>query len=107
MSLLFDRRSMLAALGASALPLPAFAATPRTDPEWVLALLTALHPGLYRYQTPAQFARRHAAFAAQWARTERVEARYLLLSRLLAAIRCGHSYVNPYNQTKTDHREPD
>lgn len=100
MTLLFDRRSMLAVLGASALPLSAFAATPRSDPEWVLALLSALHPGLYRYQTPAQFARRHAAFTAQWARTDRLEARYLLLSRLLASIRCGHSYVNPYNQTK-------
>ena len=96
---MFDRRSMLAALGASALPFPTFAATPRSDPEWVLALLTTLHPGLYRYQTPADFTRRHASFAAAWARSGVIEARFVLLSRLLAAIRCGHSYVNPYNQS--------
>ena len=99
---------MLAALGASALPLPAFAATPRSDPEWVLALLTTLHPGLYRYQTPAAVrAAPRRLRRAVGARPSAIEARYLLLSRLLAAIRCGHSYVNPYNQTKATIAQPD
>lgn len=100
MALIVDRRSLLVMAGAAALPLPALGATPRDDPEWVKALLTTLHPGLYRYQSPRQFERRHAAFAAEWARNRSLEARYLALSRLLGAIRCGHSYVNPYNQSK-------
>ena len=100
MTLDLNRRSLILALGAAGLPLPILAATPRTDPEWVRALLTALHPGLYRYQSPQQFERRHATFAEAWNGTSSLEVRYLALSRLLAAIRCGHSYVNPYNQKK-------
>lgn len=98
MTWLLDRRSMLAALGAAAVPLPALAATPRTDPEWVHALLTTLHPGLYRYQTPRQFERRFATFAAEWQARPALEAHYLTLARLMGAIRCGHSHCNPYNQ---------
>ncbi len=98
MTLSFDRRSLLAAIGASSLPLPAFAVTPRSDPEWVRALLTTLHPGLYRYQSPAQFERRFAAFAREWQARPALEKRYVALARLMAAIRCGHSHCNPYNQ---------
>jgi hypothetical protein len=96
--LTIDRRSMLAGLLASGIPLPAFAAVPRNDPEWVRALLVTLHPGLLRYQTQAEFDARYADFARDWMRRPTFEARYLGLSRLLGAIRCGHSYVNPYNQ---------
>lgn len=100
MTIDLDRRSLLLALGAAGLPFPALAATPRSDPEWVRTLLTTLHPGLYRYQTPAEFDRRHAVFARAWDRAPSLDARYLGLSRLLAQIRCGHSHVNPYNQKK-------
>jgi hypothetical protein len=95
-----DRRSLITAFGASAFPLPAFGASPRSDPEWVHALLTALHPGLYRYQSPAAFERRFATFARDWQARPTLEARYLTLTRLMAAIRCGHSHCNPYNQKK-------
>lgn len=98
--MIIHRRTFVAGLSASLFPLPAFASAPRSDPEWVRALLTALHPGLYRYQSEAEFARRHAEFARSWSRNPTTQARYLALSRLLAAIRCGHSYVNPYNQSK-------
>ena len=98
--MIIHRRTFVAGLSASLFPLPAFAAAPRSDPEWVRALLTALHPGLYRYQSEVEFARRHAEFARDWARSPALESRYLALTRLLAAIRCGHSYVNPYNQSK-------
>lgn len=98
--MLIHRRTFVAGLGASLLPIPAFAASPRSDPEWVRALLTALHPGLYRYQSEADFDRRYVVFVRQWARSPALENRYLALSRLLSVIRCGHSYVNPYNQSK-------
>jgi hypothetical protein len=100
MSFIFDRRSVLAALGASALPLPAFAAAPRSDPQWVYALLTTLHPGLYRYQSRSAFERRFATFERAWTAGLTFDARTLALARLLGAIRCGHSHINPYNQKK-------
>lgn len=60
--------------------------------------LIALHPGLYRYQTPKQF---DAEFAR--AETEVVEGSdrlkmYLIASRIAAAVRCGHTWTNPLNQ---------
>ena len=51
------------------------------------------------YQSEADFDRRHSKFASAWARDPTPQARYLALSQLLAAIRCGHSYVNPFNQS--------
>ena len=60
--------------------------------------LTALHPGLYRYATPADldsaFARERRALAAGATRGELL----LAVSRITAGIRCGHTFVNPANQ---------
>lgn len=95
----FDRRTMLAGLGAATLPLPTLAASTRGDPERLRAWLAALHPGLYRYQTPRQFAARFTAFERAWAARPSLEARFLTLSRLLSAIRCGHTFCNLNNQS--------
>jgi hypothetical protein len=59
-----------------------------------------LHPGLYRYQTPALSAARFDALAAAVRRPMAPAAFYLLLSRFLATVRCGHSYANFFNQSK-------
>jgi hypothetical protein len=60
--------------------------------------LTELHPGLYRHATPAQidaeFAAAQAAVAPGASRAQMV----LLASRLAAAVRCGHTWVNRHNQ---------
>lgn len=59
---------------------------------------TALHPGLLRYNTPAAIG---AAFAdAEKALYDLQSERdyYLLLSRLAARVKCGHTYLNPWNQ---------
>jgi Peptidase family S41 len=61
---------------------------------------TELHPGLYRYTTPAQF---DAEFAAAEEAVKQGSTRaemFLLASRLAAAVRCGHTWVSPYNQSK-------
>lgn len=60
----------------------------------------ALHPGLNRYARPATVAMRLEAFGAAFGAAGTSEERYLLLSRFLASIRCGHSYANFYNQKK-------
>ena len=62
--------------------------------------LITLHPGLYRYQTPGQV---DSLFLAYNRRLEQPlpQARYfILLSQLLTAIRCGHTYPNYWNQPK-------
>lgn len=60
--------------------------------------LTELHPGLYRYQRPADL-------QAEFDRAEQAVAHgaspglmYLLASRISASIRCGHTWTNPLNQ---------
>ncbi|MFM9827609.1 MAG: S41 family peptidase, partial [Sphingomonas sp.] len=104
------RRSILVGLGAAALA-PALlraqtAASPfptRADLAGDVAILRAalaMHPGLYRYNTPAQMAARLGGFAAAFTGGTSTEQRYLILARFLATIRCGHSYPNFFNQSK-------
>lgn len=83
-------------------PLALHAPLDPADMQADLALLAevygTLHPGLYRYQSPGQFAQRVQALHA-WAGEPRpLSAWYLALARLTAAVRCGHSYPNPFNQ---------
>jgi hypothetical protein len=98
-----DRRSFIAAgaaLGtAAALPAPLRAA-PALDDLTIVRRALLLHPGLYRYQSPREFERRFAAFAREWQEQTGQAERFLALSRLTAAVRCGHTQCNPYNQSK-------
>jgi hypothetical protein len=88
-----------AAAVAAALPRRAFA----TDGDWsadisVLdAAWSALHPGLLRYQTREQLDARLARLRTAWATPGSFRARLLALSRVTAAVRCGHTYPSPYN----------
>jgi len=59
-----------------------------------------LHPGLYRYATPAQVGRRFDALARAWSRPQTRADAYLSLSRFLATVKCGHTYANFYNQSE-------
>ncbi len=59
----------------------------------------ALHPGLYRYNTQAQLDAAFGELARQFANDQSLADVYLALSRFTAAIRCGHSYANFYNQS--------
>lgn len=99
-----DRRHFLTALGATALlPTTLHAEPTRGELAGDIDILRdalALHPGLHRYATPAQVAGRIAALRAAFAESGSQEARYLLLSRFLATIRCGHSYANFFNQKR-------
>lgn len=59
----------------------------------------ALHPGLYRYNTPAQMQQHFDALRGEFARDRTLAEAFLALSRFTAQIRCGHTYPNFYNQT--------
>jgi hypothetical protein len=106
---MIDRRQMLARLGAAAATAPSpwaarAAETPSVaDLKGDIAILREalrLHPGLYRYNSPLRISERIARLEAAFIGAPGLEARYLMLSRFLATIRCGHTYCNFFNQSK-------
>lgn len=94
----WTRRSALAGTAA------AFARPARAAPSGDMAILrrayTELHPGLLRYNTPAQIAARFDRLERAYGEAPDLKARYLLLSRFCATIKCGHTYANFFNQKK-------
>ncbi|WP_313540464.1 S41 family peptidase [Sphingomonas sp.] len=106
-----DRRRFLTAascLAATAmLPAPAKAngelvspAAMRVDIGILFDAYASLHPGLYRYLTPAGFHWERQRLD-RWAATPHTLGDfYLALSAFTASVRCGHSFLNPANQTQ-------
>lgn len=72
----------------------------RADVALLRRAYEALHPGLLRYRTAAESAAGFDRLADAARAPMGLAAFYLLLSRHLATLRCGHSYVNFYNQSK-------
>ncbi len=102
-------RRLLAAALACALAFSAQAQAPapelsaeqaQRDLRILKRAFTDLHPGLYRYATPAQI---DAEFSAAEEAVKQGSTRaqmFLLASRLAAAVRCGHTWASRYNQGK-------
>lgn len=63
-------------------------------------LVRTLHPGLERYNTPAQIDALFASARVELGRDRTLGDAFLVLTRLTAALRCGHSYPNFSNQAK-------
>ena len=99
------RRHMLAIGGAAMLtPCTSLRAAPsagelRQDIDIVRRTL-ALHPGIYRYQTPRQLEERLKTLERSYVASSNLQQQFLALSAFTATIRCGHSQCNPYNQKK-------
>ena len=70
----------------------------QADLDLLARAYETLHPGLYRYQTPSEWGARVAALRAAVAPRMGQRAFYVHVARLLAAIECGHSYPNFFNQ---------
>lgn len=105
-----NRRNFLstAALGmAGSLGMPALASatakSATSDIALLREILTTLHPGLYRYASPKAIDRGLSQLDRDWAQLD-LPKRFLSLARFLAAIQCGHSYPNFFNQ-KADIRQ--
>lgn len=100
---------MLVMLLAAALASPSLDEPPAriaaADLQADLAILRRafeeLHPGLHRYATPAQRALDFAAVASAFQRDLTRREAFLELSRFTAKIRCGHTFLNPANQSTT------
>jgi len=88
-------------LEAAVLPEAFTPAAMRSDLDLLAAAYGAIHPGLTRYLPTGGFAAR-VEVLKRWADRERSPGEfYLALTRLTAAVRCGHSFPNPNNQRRT------
>lgn len=87
------------ATGTPALAQSASAADLKGDVALLREAFTTIHPAIYSYNTPAEMATRFDLLEAEWASPGSFKDRLLSLSRLTAAVRCGHTYPNPYNQS--------
>jgi hypothetical protein len=61
---------------------------------------TQLHPGLYRYNTPAQIEESFSQLEHRFEKVKNLKEAYVALSYFTHQIRCGHTYPNFYNQNK-------
>ena len=102
-----SRRGCLAAGAALGLPFPAWPATEaplipaaalRGDADIFERAYTLLHPGLLRYSTASEIQTRFAALRQEFAVPRTLGEAYLACTRVTAAVRCGHSFLNPSNQ---------
>lgn len=96
-----NRRSVLTGVGmagASFALSPLAQAQPAapSDTDVAIRLLERYHPGLLRYLHTAGWARATERFRSDYSASD-LRGQYLALSRLTAAIRCSHSFVNPSN----------
>ena len=82
-----------------ALP-PLLAEQMAEDFFWLKKGLLELHPGLYRYQTEASLQALFAEFEPLFNRSMSYREAYLLISRLVGQVRCGHTYANFFNQNQ-------
>ncbi len=102
---MIDRRQFLsaAAFSGAGLAAPAVLRAAPVGSEDIRILgdiLRTIHPGLHRYLSPARFEAGLVRLGQDWSAAPALDARYLALSRFLAAIRCGHSYANFFNQKR-------
>lgn len=72
----------------------------QTDLAALRRSYTELHPGLHRSNTPEQVARTFDLLSQTWSNDRTLREAFLDLSETLATFRCGHSYVNFFNQRK-------
>ena len=106
MSIDINRRTCVAVLAlAAACPPEARAQAKMVDSSALQAdadllhrAYTALHPGLLRYQTADEAQARFADLRDALSRPKTLANAYVAFSRATAAVRCGHSFLNPANQ---------
>lgn len=59
----------------------------------------SLHPGLYRFNTPTQIETYFEGLKRKISKNISNDEYFILLSKLTTILKCGHTYLNPWNQT--------
>jgi hypothetical protein len=70
------------------------------DIDLMAEALAALHPGLLRYNAQIQIDTTMTSIKRSFGSAPDLTQRFLVLSRFLAMLKCGHSYANFFNQKK-------
>ncbi len=70
----------------------------KEDFEVFKRTLTAIHPGIYRYNTPESLQKDFAELEAKLKNPLSEAEVFVLFSQFTNKIKCGHTYANPYNQ---------
>ncbi len=60
--------------------------------------LETIHPGVFRYITPAELRSEFDLAASKISEPIRESELIVIVAQLLSKLKCGHTYVNPYNQ---------
>lgn len=60
-------------------------------------VLETLHPGLYRYQTQAQWKANVREFEQRFGKAQSLQEAFVNFSQFLNRIQCGHTFCSPYN----------
>ncbi len=68
------------------------------DIDLMAETLAALHPGLLRYNAQIQIDTTMTSIKRSFGGAPDLTQRFLVLSRFLAMLKCGHSYANFFNQ---------
>lgn len=74
------------------------AAALQADVRILRQAMEALHPGLLRYNTPAQMNARFDSLAVELGHEQTLAEAYLAIARFANQVECGHTFPNPYNQ---------
>lgn len=73
------------------------AAQMHEDLDILKRTLTAIHPGIYRYQTPESLEKIFAEFETKIKNPLSENDFFLVVSQITNRVYCGHTYENPYN----------
>ncbi|KFC19561.1 S41 family peptidase [Chryseobacterium sp. FH1] len=68
--------------------------------EIIRSTFVNLHPGTYRYNSPTEIENYFKKLKQKISKDINKEQYFILLSELTTFIKCGHTYLNPYNQTE-------
>jgi C-terminal processing protease CtpA/Prc len=68
------------------------------DSKLLWNALNELHPGLYRHNDTTVLEEKYQKLLADFSEDKTPQEIFLLLSEFTAAIKCGHTYLNPFNQ---------
>ena len=72
------------------------------DIDYLEEILTSVHPGIYRYNTKEQIAAEFDRLRRQVQGRKMDEAAWmLLLAKSVNKVKCGHTYLNPWNMKKS------
>lgn len=70
----------------------------QTDAKILWQSLNELHPGLYRHNDTAILENAYQNLLNDFSTEKSEKEAFLLFSKFAAAVKCGHTYVNPFNQ---------